>query len=63
MKRRINDTDDAPINELYQHNVETDLDYDSDFDRRYDAKFGEPSMDVFIGDEFDKYMKEVIAFE
>lgn len=34
-----------------------------DFDARWDAKFGEPNTEVFVGDDFDKFMKEVIAFE
>lgn len=34
-----------------------------DFDARWDAKFGEPSTDVFDSDEFLQYMEEVINFE
>ena len=34
-----------------------------EFDKTWDAKFGEPTSEVFTSEEFLNWMKEVIEFE
>lgn len=45
---------------------EVDNELEDDFDERWDAKFGEPTTEVFVmepEDEFEEWWKEVINFE